>query len=91
MEHTYRRTTQELKECTSYGKLYVIKRICGSKYLCNRVRRKGDELHEYPNDRVTVVRHKPSVREPRVGDFAFVSTDGVWSIFMVDVKNTLRK
>lgn len=84
---TYQRTIEELYECVNFGKLYTITKVCGEKYLCCRCRRVKGKLHAYPNERVTVVRNKPSLRAPRVGDFAFVSSDNVWSIFMVDLRN----
>jgi hypothetical protein len=83
---TFKRTATEVMECTSYGKLYQIIKICGNKYIAGRCRRKDNNLHLHPKERVTIEKHKPASREPRVGDFAFVSTDKVWSIFLVDYK-----
>lgn len=80
----YTRTAAELLECTSYGRLYRIQKICGNKMLCLRYRRKGKALAPDLEERVTITEHKSTIRPPRVGDFAFVSTDGVWSHFAVD-------
>jgi hypothetical protein len=80
----YSRTTEELLECTSYGRLYRVQKICGGKFLCMRYRRRKNTLVPDVNERITLSDHKSTIRPPRVGDFAFVSTDGVWSHFAVD-------
>lgn len=77
------RTIAEVIESTAYGNLYVVKRLCGRRILCHRVRRRGEALFE-TDERITIERRPESKLEPAPGDFAFLDHySKTWSLWKV--------
>lgn len=80
------RTMAEVLESTSYGTLYRIMLISGRKLIGARCRRKNGKLYVNTSDRTTIERSPTSTLVPKVGDFAFRSTDNVWSLWAIREK-----
>jgi hypothetical protein len=86
MQSKSTRTWSEILESTSYGRLYVVWRIAGTRFICHRLRRKGTKLYECTGERITIERTPSSQVIPEKGDYCFVDSGGVWSLWAVREK-----
>ena len=75
------RTMADVLESTSYGMLYRIISVYGGKMIGARCRRVKGKLYVHTSDKITIEKTPESHLVPRVGDFAFCSTDKVWSLW----------